>query len=269
MAAADETTLVYLYGVVRGDAPEPPADLYGIDGGPVRLLREDDVAALVGDVAAADYGEEVLDARLRDLQWVGERGIAHEQVLLWSAERGPVVPMHPFSLHQGEERVRERLRAGRERLAELLRSLEGRQEWGVKVWRSDEAVGQHLDELSPAVRSLTEEIEKAPPGRRFLLSKKREGLRETELRAASARVARRVYEELKSLAEGAVAVPLPPPPDQDRVLALHAAFLVPQSGFSAFHRGVSEAAARYSGVGFEFEFTGPWPAYHFAKLDGN
>src|SRR5687768_11347120 len=97
------SSLTYLYGIVPNDASDPPAELTGIDGSAVSVVRGGRVAGVVSSVAAADYSDELIDSRLSDLDWVGQRGVAHEQVLDWFADRGPVVPLSLFSLHHDAE----------------------------------------------------------------------------------------------------------------------------------------------------------------------
>jgi hypothetical protein len=262
--------LAYLYGIVPADAPDPPADLAGVDGGAVRVVRGERVGAVVSDVSETAYADEVIDARLADLAWVGERGLAHEGVLDWYAERGPVIPLSLFSLHRDEERVRERIASEAERFERALERLRGRREWGVKLWREDERLSEHLAELSAAVKALTTELSGTPaPGRRFLLEKKRESLRAEEMRRVSGRVSHEVYAQLSAEAERSASVPIPAAAAQTaRTLILSGAFLVPDDGFAAFQRKLSERAGTFQPTGFDFEFTGPWPPYHFADPDG-
>lgn len=259
-------SLVYLYGIVPADAPPPPRELRGVEGGAVGLLRAGEVAGLVGEVPAAEYGEEVLDARISDLGWVGERGVAHDRVLTWYSDRGPVLPLAPFSLHRDRGRAAERLSADAERFRELLGRVRGRQEWGIRLWRETAAARERLGELSPSVRAIEEEMESAAPGRRFLLAKKLEVSRDDALHEATDRVARELVAALRPHAE-AVAILPSAAPREERVLALHAAFLVPQGDYPAFQEAVTAAAHRYRPLGFDLEFTGPWPPYHFAKAD--
>src|SRR5688500_8081335 len=49
------TDLIYLYGVVGADAPDPPGVRFGIDDTPVRLLRVGKLAAIVSDVSRETY----------------------------------------------------------------------------------------------------------------------------------------------------------------------------------------------------------------------
>lgn len=261
-------SLIYLYGIAPAEAADPGAELEGLEGAPVRLIRESGLAAVVSEVPAAAYEDEALNARLEDLAWVGERGVAHERVLDAFAAAGPILPLSLFSLHQDEGRLRERLRESAERYAALLDRLAGRREWGVKLWRRQDAA-EHVDRLSPALAALNKEMEDAAPGRRYLLERKRDTLRGEELRVASKRLAHRVYGILSEAAEHSVSTVLPPTQAEGaRVLLLSGAFLVPDESFTEFHRSVSEVAHEAGEAGFDLEFTGPWPPYHFADLDG-
>jgi hypothetical protein len=261
-------TLVYLYGIVPADAPEPPPELPGLEDRPVRLVRAGGVAAVVSDVPADAYGDTALEAHLGELEWVGLRGLAHERVVDWFAERGPVLPLSLFSLHADEARVAERLRGDAERYAALLESVRGRREWGVKLWRVESRFAEHVDELSPALRALAAEMEQAPPGRRFLLAKKRDALRADEMKRLAARVAHQVFSSLRDRADAATATPSPSTTPGDRVLALDGSFLVRNEEYGAFQQRLGELARDLTPVGFDFEFTGPWPPYHFVTSDG-
>jgi hypothetical protein len=182
---------------------------------------------------------------------------------------GPVIPLSLFSLHHGIERVRERFAPESERLSQLFGRLRGRQEWGIKLWRRDSELRQHIDALSPTLKLYAAEMEKANPGRRFLLEKKMETVRAEELRTVARRVAHQSYAMLQEAAEQSATIPIPPAnAESGRALVLHSAFLVPDNGFTAFQERVTQVAHEFGTVGFEVEFTGPWPPYHFVEQDG-
>jgi hypothetical protein len=48
-------------------------------------------------------------------------------------------------------------------------------------------------------------------------------------------------------------------------MVLNAAFLVATPGYEAFQRALTELVDRDGPRGFRFDFTGPWPPYHFAQ----
>jgi hypothetical protein len=261
--------VIYLYGIVDADVPDPPEALRGLEDAPVRLVAAGPLAGIIGDVPDDAYSEAALATAVADLEWVGPRGVAHERVLTWFADRGPVIPLSLFSLHAGEDRVRARLQADAERLRALLARLRGRREWLVRLWREADSPPEAVDAASSALRELAEQIAAAAPGRRFLLEKKRDALRTEERRRIGLAAARGTHESLAAAADGAVS--LPPASDAAGVrrMVLNAAYLVTDDAFEDFRRAAAAAEADAQDAGLRLELTGPWPPYHFARLDAD
>jgi hypothetical protein len=262
------SSLVYLYGVVPAAAPEPDAQVRGIEGASVRLVRNGSLAAIVSDAPADVYEEQRLNERLSDVEWVGERGLAHERVLTWFVDRAPVVPLTLFSLHRDDARVAERLAEHAASLERALQRVTGRREWGIKIWRDDARARARLEQRSEPLRALGNEMAAAREGTRYLLARKRDALEREELRRASADAGSQALETLRAVADDGASLPLPPGAagTGGRTLVLHAAFLVSQDALAPFQETVRSLAARQAADGFEWEFTGPWPAYHFSSL---
>ena len=260
-----DETVVYLYGVVTDASPPPPADLRGIDDAPVRLVPAGSLAAIVSDVGAAAYTQEAVEAGLTDVGWAGERGVEHERVLTWFVDRTTVIPSAPFSLHAGEERVVERLAEHRQRLEEAARRLAGHREMGVRIWRHEEAFVAQLGEHSLPLRQLAGEMDGAAPGRRYLLGRKFEALRAEESVRITEQVVRQAAGELRAISADARTLPIPSagPADRTRTLVLHAAYLVADAASKNFEATVQQLASTHRQAGLEWEFTGPWPPYHF------
>ncbi|MEX0912674.1 MAG: GvpL/GvpF family gas vesicle protein [Gemmatimonadota bacterium] len=259
-------SLIYLYAIVPSGAPDAPPELRGLEDEPVELLRVGDVAAVIGQVPGEAYSDDALNERLDDLAWVGERGMAHERVLDWYAERDSVIPLSLFSIHRDRERVERRVAEDRAEFLRILGALRGRKEWGIKLWRVESEAREGVDELSPSLQELQRQIEAAPAGRRFLLEKKREEMRTEEVRTSSKRIAHELFAALGRSADRSASVPVPAgAAGGDRLLLLNAAYLVPDEGFERFQQGVTEQAGRLAGSGFQIEFTGPWPPYHFSE----
>ncbi|MEX2582375.1 MAG: GvpL/GvpF family gas vesicle protein [Gemmatimonadota bacterium] len=266
---ADESeSLIYLYGLTAGDAADPPSELTGVEDAPVEVVRVGSLGAIVSRVPADAYSDDALNARLDDLAWVGARGVSHERVLDWFAEHGPVIPLSLFSLHGDLVRLERRIGSEQEAFGRSLERLRGRKEWGIKLWRHEADAGEGIDRLSPSLQEIGRQIDEAPAGKRFLLEKKRQAMRLEELRLVSNRIAHELFADLRGVSDGATSVPIPGvAPAAERVLLLHAAYLVADDGFEEFQRAVTEQAGRLAGSGFEIEFTGPWPAYNFASTD--
>jgi len=156
--------LLYLYGVVPGDARVPPSAERGLEAGRVRLLELGQLSAVISRVRSDEYGEERLNERLRDLEWVGARGLEHEEVLQGLAAETTVLPLRPFSLHAGEDRLRDRLEPEVPRLVAILERLRGRGEWSLRMWRDGARLREALGRHSSRIRSYGGGGEGGKPG---------------------------------------------------------------------------------------------------------
>lgn len=260
--------LFYVYGVVRSGASLEGAPA-GIDGAPVTLVADGDIAALTGCVDASLYAED-LNERLADVAWLAPRATAHDAVMTWASDRGPVVPLPLFSLFRSEQAVRGMLGERGEELLALLAAVSRGQEYVVRIFRMDDELSQALASHSTVIARLQGEVAAATsPGQRYLLRRKLEAARRDELHRVAAHVATHAYEVLSASSLAAVRDALPEPvPDQAGAAILNASFLVGHDAVDAFRGAVTDLVREHERRGFRFEFTGPWPPYHFARSAG-
>jgi Gas vesicle synthesis protein GvpL/GvpF len=259
--------IFYVYGVT------PPAlDLTqapeGLDGAAVGLEAEGGLGALVSRLDGSVYAPAVVEARTSDVEWLGPRAVVHDRVLTWASDQGPVAPFPMFSaMFRDAGGVRAMLR---DRAAELRSALEiaaqGR-EYGLRIYRDDATLLGAVAALSPRLAALERDAAEASPGQRYLLERKLEAERKTESRRVSDETARDVYETLATHAVAARRIPMPRDATERRAaLVLNSVFLVAPESYTTFRASLSQLAGRLEPSGFRFEFSGPWPAYHF--MDG-
>ncbi|HSY80793.1 MAG TPA: GvpL/GvpF family gas vesicle protein [Gemmatimonadaceae bacterium] len=238
-------------GAAPVTAANPPR---GLDGSAVSLFPVADVAALVSELPNVEYDPATVESRLADLDWLSPRAIAHDDVVSWASDQGGVIPFPMWVLFRDTPALERGLAP---RLAEFHRELDrvtpGR-EYSVRVF----AFKEKLAALSPAVAQLESEIEKATPGQRYLLERKLEGVRQTEAREVSASVSDSIHEELSKLALAATTEPAP-----KSAAILNAAYLVSRDTPEPFQARLTDLIHKFEPLGFRFEFTGPWPPYHF------
>ena len=245
-------SVFYVYGIVPKTLTSPPT---GLDGTVVNLVPlEGDLAALTSELPGADYDPATVESRLADLDWLSPRAIAHDSVVSWASDQGGVVPFPMWVLFRDRPSLESGLGP---RLAEFRQALDrvtpGR-EYSVRVF----AFKDRLSALSPAVAQLESEIEKATPGQRYLLERKLDTIRQNEAREVSASVSRSIHEELSQLALVATTEPAP-----KTAAILNAAYLVSRDAPEPFQARLTDLIHKFEPLGFRFEFTGPWPPYHF------
>lgn len=255
----------YVYGIVPAEldtAGAPP----GIDAGPVRKVVEGTLAALVSSLDAGEYAAGRIDQRGTDLEWLGPRAQAHDAVVTWANDPGPVVPLPMWTLFASEPGVCGMLAARTAELHGTMQRISGADEYSLRVFAKPAEVRASLESLAPEIGEAQRALESAPPGQRYLLERKLEAQKKEVLRSAAENVAARIYDSVRAVAADSVLETLPRASAVAEAQAvLNAVFLVRRDGFESFRRRVSESVADHRGRGFHFEFTGPWPAYHFVS----
>jgi hypothetical protein len=276
------SSLLYAYAVAALPEGEAPLArllnrVAGIDGAPIALVSEAAngapvTAVLVSAVDAASYVPHEVEARVGELEWLAPRAAAHDRVVTAAADAGPAIPLPIFSLFRDEAAIRTMLADRRAELLRLFARLRGAREYTVRLYRDEARLNAALADLSTRVRELERSAAAASPGQRYLLQRKLDEERRAELRRVSSEVARATFDTLAPVARAAVREPLPAPiagaegraAASTQPVILNASFLVDDERLDEFRRHLSEVIAAREAAGFRIEFTGPWPAYHFA-----
>jgi hypothetical protein len=257
----------YVYGVVPaatdlGRAPE------GLDDTPLVLSVDGDLAAVASQLDGERYAPAEIERGTEDVEWLAPRAVAHDRVLTWLSDRAPVVPLPIFSLFSGEQAVREMLRERHADLTSALRRVEQGREYALRVYRIDTELAAVAAELSPRLAQLQESAASASPGQRYLLERKLDTERKNELHGLGAKVARDVLNTMSTFAIETAETKVAPRAARtaaEGTLVLDSAFLVEPARLAEFQRALTEIVSRHASRGFRFDFTGPWPPYHFVQ----
>jgi hypothetical protein len=259
-AAPQAESGVYVYGVVRSDAPPGLfADVRGVDPSrPVELVVEGPVAAVVSAVSLDEFGGEAIAANLRVADWVAAKVRAHDDVLAAAVGRTAVVPFRFGAIYGEDASVRAMLRE-RSDLGGLLDRLSGRVELGVKGYLDRERVRG----LLAAERGLDDD--QPETGRAYMERRRLDRELDDEIRERAARWASDSHERLAAAADDARASPA----RQDEAAAsgtqmfLNGAYLVADADAQPFRAALAELEEALRPDGVAFELTGPWPPYSF------
>jgi len=260
----------YVYGVTRteADVTELPEGIGGL--GPVYALAHRGLQAAVSRVPLSQYGEEELPERMRDMSLVEADVRAHEAVVEALCRRVTVVPMRFCTIFCSEDGVRGMLAEHYYDFEDAITRLDGRQEWGVKVWVDRERLAQGVEEARPEIVELKAKLVGQSPGAAYLA---RKGLERTIAEAMDTVVgecADGTHDRLSAHAEEAVPRPVPQAETIGAApeLILNGAYLVPGGQVEGFRRELEALREEFEPLGFRHELTGPWPLYSFVGGDG-
>ena len=239
---------VYVYGVIRAHDADSVSDS-GVEGSPVRTIRDGELAALVSDVAGSAL------AAAREVR-------AHWKVLEAAFERATILPVRFGTVMDGDEAVREQLLApNAQQLSALLTELTGRVQVGVKgTYRQDDLL-RGVVVSSPKVAALRKRIEGLPEEASYY-----ERIRLGELVAAQVERLRNEDEaRARALLEPlAVAARSEGPGTPDA--AFNLAFLVERERLDEFTAAVN-AVIDELGDRVAVRYVGPLAPYSFADTD--
>jgi hypothetical protein len=268
MSAPASNSIWYVYGIVSTEMPATTLPV-GLDDTRVALEPHDGIAALVSVLDGARYAPAALEVNSGDVEWLSPRAVAHDRVLTWVSDHGAVVPLPMFSLFSGQQAVQTMLRDRATQLATTLANVAKGREYALRIYRVDGELLGAATALSPRLSDMAKAAASASVGQRYLLERKLEGEKKAELRSLSQRIVEEIVSELTPPTLRVVRSPIPRGGDAEvaarGTMVLNAAFLVAPQAFEALQRSLTSLVARHGSHGFRFDFTGPWPPYHFVN----
>lgn len=248
-------TATYLYALARaarvGEAPQ----VSGVAGSPVRTLVNGELGCFVSTVALAEFGADALRTNLEDLGWLEQTARAHDQVVQACAQVTTIAPVRLATVFADDQSVTERIGALSATALDVLSRVDGREEWGVKMFAAESA------EPTPP------SDEGAATGTAYLRQRRQEQTMRAEAAERAVRDAETVF---AALAEFAALTRRHRPQDSrltgdPRPMVLNAAFLIDRERVDAFRSAVADLAAARPPD--SIVLTGPWPPYSFTALD--
>jgi Gas vesicle synthesis protein GvpL/GvpF len=247
----------YVYGVVAGET-ELDGELPGVD--PARsltILREGALGAVASQVPLEEFDEARLREHLADMVWVEATARAHEAVLDDVCRQATVIPMRMCTVYRTEGGIREMLIRESEPLREALDYLEGKAEWGVKVFTDFARAGGRTHSVDAGAGEAS--------GAAYMdrVRTERE-LRERAVERAED-VAAQIHDRLSAVAVDAQVIPLQRPEVSGHSgdMILNGVYLVAVDSAAAINEAVDALRSEFEIHGIDLALTGPWPAYNF------
>ena len=252
------TALRYVYAVCRPFRSALQSQLTGVAGAPPKQLTHHGLVAVVSTVPEADFAEEPLRAHLEDLDWLTATARAHQQVIDALTAVTTPLPLRLATVFRDDSGVRTMMEAREEDFRRVLDRLEGRVEWGVKVYAETEPAAS-----APPAQTGRPEPQAALSGRDYLRQRRMQTRAREDVWQSAAAFAGRLHEKLSAFAEDSR---LHAPQNASLSGAsgqnvLNAAYLVPRADSEEFVELVDRE--KDDAPGIRVELTGPWAAYSF------
>lgn len=207
-----------------------------------------------------DIGAVVSNSPVKKYPVAREHLISHERVIEEVMKTHTVLPVRFATIAENVEKVR--LILGREysKFIELLKTMRGKKELGVKMLFQEHVVYKEILEKNDDIKTLKEEITALPPEKSYYqrmeigrmveaaLQKEREFYKDDALRRLSP-----LCEEARTNST------------YGELMIMNAAFLVAQEREAEFDREVQGLANRYNDK-VRFKYVGTLPPFNFVNL---
>jgi hypothetical protein len=253
--------ILYVYAIARAAHPMPER-IEAIDGSDhLASVPGDSLCAFYSSVDAADFSQPVIDARSKDVEWLGSIGYRHQAVMAALMRGGTVIPLRAFTLFANETSLRSHLLKEAKTFASILDRLDGKQEWTLRIEFDPERWSEALVRRVDSLRAIAGEMERAATGKAYLLRKK---LEEEKKRAS-----REAEEKVVSEVEQAVMEKLACDTVAETRVQRGGGFpqinvLINRDEESRLQELRDDLSRRYESDGVTLALTGPWPPYTFA-----
>lgn len=271
---------LYLY-CVRKRNTSPVKAVKTIGQGGVCTLPFEELEAVVSGVDLEKFSSgEIQKKAQEDLSWIKEKAQVHEHVIERAMEVGgpptprlrrvkkiiPVLPMKFGTIFKSKQGLEEMLRKNSLQFRKALEKLEGKQEWGIKVYLDEEIFEKQLKK-SEVVLKKEREIASLPKGTDFFARKRIDEVIKKEKDEELGKVIEEVFEDLEKLAAKASqgknldkAIT-----GREEPMVLNANFLIKEEKVGEFQKEVGELKTKYEDLGLVIQESGPWPPYNFVS----
>lgn len=241
----------YLYGVSSRQpfSGGAPFQATGIEGQPVRVISEGDLAAIVSDSPSEQY-----DVTLPNVQ-------AHEGVVEEAMRRTDVLPVSFGTVATSDQDVQERLlRAGAKDIHAQLQHVAGRVEMGVKALWEQPALFAQIAANDPAIQQLRDQIAGSTVEETYDARIELGELTDAAIQAQRAQDAAAILDILSPLAVDTRTNNI-----VSDMMIVNASFLVERSQASSFAQAVETLGQANQGK-ITIQSSGPLPPYNFVSL---
>jgi gas vesicle protein GvpL/GvpF len=239
----------YVYGIIEAKQPLSFGKMgIGGAGEPVYTVNFQDIAAIVSKTSVYIFDP------------TRENALAHEHVIETVMKTHTIIPMSFGTVFRTDNDIREVLRSIYVSLKDVLKQMEGKLEFGLKVnWDRDRII-EELKDADEEIRRFHQEITRKHLQSTYFARMQLGRMIDKALSERSAQYVRDIYEALR----GVCVASRDNKPIGDKMI-MNAAFLVERDRERDFDSAVNKIAKNYGEL-LNFKYTGPWPPYNFVNI---
>ena len=189
-----------------------------------------------------------------------DNALAHERVIETVMRDHTIVPMSFGTVFRSDEDVREALKSLHEPLQNVLREMDGKLEFGLKITWNRDRIMEDLKREHDEIRRFYQELARRRLQSTYFARMELGLMIEKALSELAAGYVREVCDGLRA----ACVASRDNKPIGDKMI-MNAAFLVSKERAAEFEDALSRVSHKFRDR-LTFKFTGPWPPYNFVNI---
>jgi hypothetical protein len=239
----------YVYGIIEAKEPLAFGKMgIGTQGEIVYTVHHGDIAAVVSKTNVYIFDP------------TRENALAHEHVIESVMKSHTIIPMAFGTVFRTDEDIRQVLKSIYSSLKDVLKQMEGKVEFGLKVsWDRDRII-EELKRDDEEIHRLHAELTKKHLQSTYFARMQLGRMIDKSLSERSSEFVREIYDGLRF----ACVASRDNKPIGDKMI-MNAAFLILRHREPDFEATVNKVARKF-GDRLNFKLTGPWPPYNFVNI---
>ncbi len=239
----------YVYGVIEARETQDFGRVgIGGMGDAVYSVHYNDIAAVVSKTSVFIFDP------------TRENALAHEHVIETVMKQHTIIPMSFGTIFRTDDDIREVLRSIYASLKDVLKQMEGKLEFGLKVTWDRDRVIEELKRDDEEIHRFQQEITRKHLQSTYFARMQLGRMIDKSLAERAGDYVREIYDALRSTCVAS----RDNKPIGDKMI-MNAAFLIQKEREGEFDAAVNRIAKKY-GDRLNFKYTGPWPPYNFVNI---
>ncbi len=232
----------------------------------IKTVNYNDIQAAVSIVDSELFNENAVKENLKDLGWVKEKAVIHENIIEEIMESLPVLPMRFCTVFSNIEDLTGFLKKYYTQIKDFLQIAAKSCEWGIKIFCDKSGFKKNITETED-IKAEIKEISQKSKGVAFMLMKRFEEKLDNYFIEVINRDVQYFFEQLKIIAEDTIVREIQNECPEKNKIVLDMVCLVNNRDCQCFRDKVSNIVNEYGCESYTIECTGPWPIYNFVFFD--
>ncbi|WP_175444205.1 GvpL/GvpF family gas vesicle protein [Alkalicoccus daliensis] len=263
---------LYVYGFLPPINQDEQPELKGIlENENVKFHEIEGVTAVCTPVDSQNFSEENLQHSAENMEWLKDHAFHHHEVVNELSRLFRIIPLSFGTVYESMQSLEEVLRNKQKEIKQLFDYLADKEEWSLKVYADRHTFDAAFTQDAPLVKERRREIEQMPRGKQFFALKNMDSWLQEKTERQLEYLCSELHQSLLPLTSDHEKKKLWEKKLSGRKdeMVWNSVYLF-KDGQAAeealVHIREFQKRAEREYKGLTVEASGPWPSYHFAKL---